>query len=284
MLAHWSVKPEIPATIAIPTGVGKTAIAMALPFLASARRTLIVVPSTELRRQMEEAFSTQGVLKTIGAFSGKQMPRVMAMKGLASDWTTLRAYDVVVALPNSISPSHYTVQPPNDLFDLVVVDETHHAPAKTWQAILEHFDHARAVLLTATPRRRDQRLLPGELVFHYPLRQALDEGIFKPVRADLLPTPEPVSRDAVDDLIADRVVALLGRREHATSSVIVRASRISRANTLAEKYRSRGVSAAVLHSGIGLSVRARTLEDSTARTFRRFMRSLPFPWLNADRT
>lgn len=268
VLGHWSVKPEIPATIAIPTGVGKTAIAMALPFLASARRTLIVVPSTELRRQMEEAFSTQGVLKTIGAFGGKQMPRVMVMKGRVSDWTTLRPYDVVIALPNSVSPSHYTVQPPKDLFDLVVVDEAHHAPAKTWQAILEHFDRARAVLLTATPRRRDQRLLPGELVFHYPLRQALDEGIFKPVRADLLPIPEPVSRDAVDDLIADRVVALLGRPEHATSSVIVRASRISRANTLAEKYRSRGVNVAVLHSGIGLSVRARTLEDLRSGSLR----------------
>lgn len=261
VLAHWSVRPDIPATVAIPTGVGKTAIAMALPFLASAQRTLVLVPSTDLRRQAEEAFSSQEILKKIGAFSGSRLPNIFAMKGLVHDWEILRPYDVVVALPNSASPTHYTVKPPQDLFDLVVVDEAHHAPAKTWQAVIEHFDRARSVLLTATPRRRDQRLLPGELVFHYPLRQALDEGIFKPVRADLLPVPDPVSRDAVDDLIADRVVALLGQPEHATSSVIIRASRIARANQLLEKYRRRGVNAGVLHSGVGLNLRTRRLAD-----------------------
>lgn len=268
ILAHWAVRPDIPATVAIPTGVGKTALAMSLPFLAAARRTLVLVPSTELRRQAEEAFSTQEILKRIGAFRGSRVPRVHAMKGLVDDWDSLRPFDVVVALPNSVSPAHYTQKPPSDLFDLVVIDEAHHAPARTWQAVIEHFDAARAVLLTATPRRRDQRLLPGELVFHYPLRQALDEGIFKPVRADLLAVPDPVSRSAVDDLIADRVVALLRQAEHASSSVIIRASRIARANELLQKYRGRGVNAAVVHSGVGLHVRTRTLADLRAGNLR----------------
>lgn len=261
VLAHWSTKSDIPATIAIPTGLGKTAIAQALPYLAGAVRTLVVVPSTELRRQTVDAFKSQEVLRSIGALTRRASPVVLEVKGRVADWNALSGCDVVVALPNSISPAHYAAKPPRDLFDLVVIDEAHHAPAATWQAILEHFQSAKAVLLTATPRRRDGRILPGELVFHYPLRQALDEGLFKPVTADLLPIPDPVSRDAVDELLARRVTTLLATPQHKSSSVIVRASRIKRANELVERYRKHGVSISVLHSGVGASTRERTMND-----------------------
>jgi superfamily II DNA or RNA helicase len=49
---------------------------------------------------------------------------------------------------------------------------------------------------------------------------------------------------------------------------MIRASRIARANELLEKYRSRGVNAAVVHSGVGVNVRARTLADLRAGNLR----------------
>lgn len=38
--------------------------------------------------------------------------------------------------------------PPPDFFELVIVDEAHHVPSKTWRAVLDHLDFAAAVLLT----------------------------------------------------------------------------------------------------------------------------------------
>jgi len=184
LTAHWSLPQATPALVSLPTGTGKTAIAIAAAHLAGCQRVLVVVPSTELRHQMATAFRSEEVLIRLGALARKREPIVVEASRRLARWEDLEAVDVVVALPQSISPIHYQDNPPPpNLFDLVIVDEAHHAPAPTWRAILDHFSSARAVLLTATPRRRDGQRLPGNHIYHYPLRQALDEGIFKRVDA-----------------------------------------------------------------------------------------------------
>jgi superfamily II DNA or RNA helicase len=43
-----------------------------------------------------------------------------------------------------------------DWFQLIIVDEAHHATAKSYRTILEHFNQARVFGITATPRRHDK--------------------------------------------------------------------------------------------------------------------------------
>ncbi|WP_156456233.1 DEAD/DEAH box helicase family protein, partial [Microbacterium sp. Leaf351] len=156
--SQWTLEPEERLLVSIPTGSGKTAIATALPYLARAKRTLVVVPSKELRSQLSAAFRSQQDLLNVGALNrASPGPIVEEVTGRRIDWARLQQIDVVVALPNSISPEHMEEAelPDPELFDLLIIDEAHHAPAKTWRAILDHFPSARAVLLTATPRRAD---------------------------------------------------------------------------------------------------------------------------------
>lgn len=80
----------------------------------------------------------------------------MRMATRTKSWSDLEEFDVVIALPNTISPRYYPENlPPADLFDMVIVDEAHHASADTWLEILYHFNDAYSLLLTATPIRRD---------------------------------------------------------------------------------------------------------------------------------
>jgi superfamily II DNA or RNA helicase len=252
LLAHWSLPRRAPALISLPTGTGKTAIGVAAPHLVRAARVLVVVPSTELRRQMVAAFRSQEVLGRIGALDNDAGPMVVEIGGRVDRWDDLEGADVVVALPNSISPAHYEDNPPpTSLFDVLVIDEAHHAPARTWRAILDHFDGARAVLLTATPRRRDGQRVPGDHVYHYPLRQALEEGIFKPVQPRVLELSDQYTRETLDDLIVAEVTSILKDPAHATSSVLIRAATRDRARALAGLYEGRGIPVQVLHSGLG---------------------------------
>jgi superfamily II DNA or RNA helicase len=95
------------------------------------------------------------------------------------EWEELREYDVIVGTVQSVSPAYESIpEPPADLFDLVLVDEAHHTPARTWQAILDHFAKAKRLLFTATPFRQDQREIKGRFIFSYDLRQAYRDGIF----------------------------------------------------------------------------------------------------------
>ncbi|WP_081346479.1 DEAD/DEAH box helicase [Mycobacteroides chelonae] len=252
LLAYWSVHHSSSAVVSVPTGSGKSAIATAAPYLTGAERVLVVVPSRDLRAQLANDFRSEQVLRSIGAREGDSFPNVVQISGLVDDWDVLRAADVVVGLPQSLSPVHYEDRPPADLFDLVVIDEAHHAPAHTWRAILDHFGSARSVLLTATPKRRDGQRIPGEIVFHYPLRQAIAEGLYKKVRPVVVDIPAVATRQVADQRVAEEVVGILGAAEHATSTLMIRAATVDRANELAALYGKFGINVTV-HASRGMS-------------------------------
>jgi superfamily II DNA or RNA helicase len=255
--------------IAVPTGAGKTALALASPYLLQARRVLVVVPSRDLRQQIANEFRSERVLQEVGALTTTGHPDVMELTGRVSAWSDLHSADVVVALPNSISPTHYPDDPPPpDLFDLIVIDEAHHTPAPTWTAILDHFRRARSVLLTATPQRRDGKRVPGQIVYHFPLRQALDEGFYKPIRPELLDSPAGSAKDVLDSLIVERVVELAAEPAHATSAVLVRAATVQRAQDLATRYSERGLQIEVLHSRMKPADRAEVVRRLKAAELR----------------
>ncbi len=108
--------------------------------------------------------------------------------GSVAAWEELREFDVVTGTTSCLSPALEGVAAaPVDLFDLLVVDEAHHAAAQTWAELLHGFQGTRAALLTATPFRRDRQGLPGRIAYTYPISMAIDEGVYQPI--DFVPKP-----------------------------------------------------------------------------------------------
>lgn len=180
--SHFTSRKE-PAIVTMPTGSGKTAVLQACAFLLSAKRVLVLTPSRLVREQIAEDFGLLGVLKLIRALpEGLPCPKVSATAGRVTDdagWEAMREFDVVVATVPSVSSGMEGVpKPPEDLFDLILVDEAHHSPAVTWQMLLADFPEAKRVLFTATPFRRDDREIKARFVYTYDLRQAYRDGVF----------------------------------------------------------------------------------------------------------
>jgi len=75
-----------------------------------------------------------------------------------------------------------------DFFDLIIVDECHRGSARddsSWRAILEYFEPAVQLGMTATPLRDDNRdtyLYFGNPIYEYSLRQGIDDGFLAPYR------------------------------------------------------------------------------------------------------
>ncbi|MGE0791257.1 MAG: DUF3427 domain-containing protein [Sandaracinaceae bacterium] len=71
-----------------------------------------------------------------------------------------------------------------DAYDVVVIDEAHHAPARSYQALLDHLRPHTLLGLTATPERADGRsLLPdfdGRIASQLRLWDAIDLGLLSP--------------------------------------------------------------------------------------------------------
>ena len=255
LLAHWSLEPDEPALVSLPTGAGKTGVALAAPFMSPTppARVLVLVPSTALRNQMQRAFATMRLLREIRALTRWHEPErihVSVVEGTSTDWTAMATSDVVIAIPQSISPASgaNVSVPPADLFDMVIVDEAHHLPSRTWRAVLDHIEAQYRLLLTATPFRLDKKAVPGSRAYHFPLRQAIADGFYKPINPVVLPRPEPYDIRLRDTVIAAEIVRLLGSPEHATSTLMVRAQTRARAIQLADRYRRLGIDIEVLTS------------------------------------
>lgn len=154
------------AVITMPTGAGKTTVLMALAFVLRAQRILVLTPSRLVREQIAENFKALIDLKKIEALPiDLPTATVFATQSVVQtrpQWEALRAYDVVVATVPSVSREGVIPDPPADLFDLVLVDEAHHSPARTWTRLLDLLAHAKQVLFTATPFRRDDKEIKGK--------------------------------------------------------------------------------------------------------------------------
>lgn len=133
------------------------------------------------------------------------------------------AYEIYLALYQAVSGTdeaqNIYKQFSRDFFDLVVVDECHRGSAaedSAWRAILEYFDSATQIGLTATPKETDDVSnidYFGEPIYTYSLRQGIDDGFLAPykvVRIDLDKDllgwqPEQGQRDKHGNLIEDRI-------------------------------------------------------------------------------
>jgi superfamily II DNA or RNA helicase len=228
-----------PAIVTMPTGSGKTAVISAVPFLLRAERVLVLTPSRMVREQITEEFKGLLDLRRLGVLSlDIPAPAVYSVTSKIDsihEWSNLRPYDVVVGTPNSISPELPGIaRPPLDFFDVVLVDEAHHAAARSWKALLEELFAARQVLFTATPFRRDSRELIGRLVYVYELRDAYHDGVFGQLAY------EPVFPQGGDaDLAIATAAAARLRADHRAGMahlIMVRTATRARALQLAELY------------------------------------------------
>lgn len=208
--SFFTLNKKDAAIVIMPTGSGKTAVLMLVPYLIRKQRVLVVTPSKMVRGQIAEDFSELRTLCVANVFNTSiKKPKVFELEHLYTKeyQKDLEKADVIVATPScalSLSESDWA----KENIDLVEVDEAHHTPAKTWQQILVNLSVATHVLFTATPFRLDRKELSGEIVYDYPLSKAYEDGIlgeiqFVPVESgtdnDLC-----IAKRAEDVLLNDR--------------------------------------------------------------------------------
>jgi DNA repair protein RadD len=125
----------------LPTGGGKTVVFSHIAEQAASKgnRICVLVHRQELLRQASASLNSMGVRH--GLISPRHSMDLSAHVQVASVQTLARR---IHKLPSS-------------LFQLLVVDEAHHSNAGTWAKVLDHFQAARVLGVTATPCRCDGR-------------------------------------------------------------------------------------------------------------------------------
>lgn len=77
-----------------------------------------------------------------------------------------------------------------EYFNLIIIDEAHHALSDSYLTVLKHFHNARLLGVTATPDRSDRKNLGqvfDNLAYEYTLPRAIREGYLSPIKAQTIP-------------------------------------------------------------------------------------------------
>jgi superfamily II DNA or RNA helicase len=150
----------------MPTGTGKTR-AFAVLAARLSLPTLVLVHRDELLHQAAAAIREDWPSVAVGTLPG-------------NGWQDA---PVVVATVQSLAHRLSAFRP--DRFGLIVVDEAHHATARSWLKVLQHFGPQLLLGCTATPRRLDGQSLSGLFgppLYEYGLKEAIAAGYLVPVR------------------------------------------------------------------------------------------------------
>lgn len=162
----------------LPTGTGKTIVFSKLTEdrVRDGERVLILAHRGELLDQAADKLNQA---------TGLGVAVEKAEHSALNSW-----FRVVVGSVQSMMRPARLEQFDPDHFDTIIVDEAHHCLSDSYQRVLNYFDGANVLGVTATPDRGDMRNL-GEyfesLAYEYTLPRAIRDGYLAPIKAQTIP-------------------------------------------------------------------------------------------------
>ena len=186
------------ALMVLATGAGKTYTACLAAYrllsYTPMRRVLFLVDRNNLGKQAEGEFGTFRLTENGDAFNTIFTVNRLRSSSIPSDsnvvistiqrlFSFLRG-DTIEDNDNDDDnePTEEVVLPPNpnlphDYFDLIIIDECHRSIYGNWRKVLEYFDTARLVGLTATPIPETMAFFNNNRIVNYTLEKSIVDGV-----------------------------------------------------------------------------------------------------------
>lgn len=171
--------------LVLPTGCGKTIVFSKIieDRVRLGERVLVLAHRSELLEQASDKLKTATGLGT--ALEKAESTSI-------GSW-----FRVVVGSVQTLQREKRLSQFPPDYFDTIVIDEAHHAISDGYQRVLQHFEDANVLGVTATPDRTDKQNLGkyfDSLAYEYSLIDAIKSGYLSKITALTVPLTLDISK------------------------------------------------------------------------------------------
>lgn len=166
--------------LVLATGTGKTYVASQIIYKLletnTKKRVLFLADRNSLISQTQRG--------DFSIFSNKM--KILKTEDL-KDSVLLSSYQVFLStyqqlMGENLDQKYYEVFDKN-FFDLIIIDEAHRGSANeasNWRVILDHFNNATHIGLTATPKPEDNYEYFSSPVYTYSLKQGIEDGFLAP--------------------------------------------------------------------------------------------------------
>lgn len=251
------------ALAVLATGLGKTYLAAF--FANKFKRILFIAHRDEILQQAKKTFANVHPSKSSGYFNANE-------KDMDSDFVFASIY--------TLSQKYHLDKFSKDAFDLIVIDEFHHAVAQTYSRVIEYFEPQFLLGITATPDRLDNQdvysICDGNVAiqihfldaitrkwlspFHYyGIRDEIDYSQIKWLGNHY--DEEELLKGQLQDLVIEKVFNEW--MKYKQSKTIAFCSSIKQANFLCEYFQSKGIHSEVLTGNHSRTARKNLIEQFT---------------------
>ena len=170
--------------LVLPTGTGKTIVFSKIieDRVRAGDRCLVLAHRGELLDQAADKLEKS---------TGLRCSVEKAKDTSINSW-----YRVTVGSVQTLMRERRLSQFSPDYFGTIVIDEAHHCISESYQRVLQHFNNAKVLGVTATPDRGDMHNLGSyfeTLAYEYSLPQAIKENYLCPIKALTLPLKLDIS-------------------------------------------------------------------------------------------
>ena len=186
------------ALMVLATGAGKTYTACLAAYrllsYTPMRRILFLVDRNNLGKQAEGEFGTFRLTENGDAFNTIFTVNRLRSLSIPSDSNVIistiqRLFSFLKGdtiddddEDEGNEPAEEIILPPNpnlphDYFDLIIIDECHRSIYGNWRKVLEYFDTARLVGLTATPVPETMAFFNNNRIVNYTLEKSIVDGV-----------------------------------------------------------------------------------------------------------
>ncbi|MEI8200731.1 MAG: DEAD/DEAH box helicase [Eubacteriales bacterium] len=164
--------------LVLPTGTGKTIVFSKVieDCVRDGERVLVLAHRAELLDQAADKLQQS---------TGLMCATEKAEESCLESW-----FRVVVGSVQTLMREKRLAQFEANFFNTIIVDEAHHCISDSYQRVLQHFNEANVLGVTATPDRGDMKNLGTyfeSLAYEYTLPKAIKEGYLSPIKALTLP-------------------------------------------------------------------------------------------------
>lgn len=266
-----SISTRRSALVVMPTGTGKT-VCFAHIAKQAVRRVIVIAHREELVQQAADK-----IRHVSGISPDIEMAEYKAGKMYKSPVVVASVQTLCAPWGDTYRMSKFDP----DEFDMLVIDEAHHATAVSYRRIIDHFSRnkeLRTVGFTATPDRADKAALGmvfEHVAFQYEILSAMRDGWLVPIET------QQVVVKGMDFSHVKTVAGDLNQGELATimeqekvmhgvvtptieiangRKTLVFASSVAHAERMSEIFNRHGVTSAVVHGGTFKDERRRILQ------------------------
>lgn len=164
--------------LVLPTGTGKTIVFCKLveELVMRGKRCLILAHRGELLDQAADKM--------------RQATGLVCVTEKAEETAEDSFFRITVGSVQTLMRQERLERFRPDHYDVIIVDETHHVLADSYQRILNYFEDALVLGVTATPDRGDMKNLGQyfeSIAYEYTLPRAIKDGYLSPIKALTIP-------------------------------------------------------------------------------------------------